>query len=524
MVKLKNFAIVILTLVIVLTNIPIYAYIGEVDIDDNINISNIQGDGSGSITISRDIQNGYKLSYQWVEIENSIYKQIKKLNDELTIIGYFNLYAETESDEDYETYYLAQQYFKNTYGEIVTDATPNRIKAIRVQINSLLPEHNGTWKTTTNNNYNIDLGSFEGTKDYVLWVELEKPNGTKVYDAKVFELTGTKQNSNVSNEKVDPVDNISISDISNGKGTINISRDVEAGYELYYQWVEVNTETYKQIKKLKDELKVIGYFNLYAETESDEDYETYILAQQYYKEKYGENVKDATSARIKEIRESINKLTPVYTETWTKTTDNKYSIDLSSFEGTKYYTLWAKLVKKDGTIVYDSRTFELTGTKVADEPSTDKPGTDDSDTDEPSMDKPGTDDPDTDEPSTDKPGTDDLDTDEPSTDKPGTDDPDTDEPSTDKPGTDDLDTDEPSTDKPGTDNPSTSKTNTNNSNKNDNTSKVDTKSDSTYIQGDTTTSKSNLAYTGMQKSVAIGGICIFLGISMIMFIKYKNIV
>ena len=199
--KLKNILSIILVAIIILTATSIMAYSGILDARDDISISNTITNGKGSIDIARGVA-GYKLYYQANELSNDTYKQIKQLKDELRVIQAFNIYEATQADSDYDEYASTQMYYKNLYGKNVDDCSEQKVNEDMSIIISLLPEYTDSWKQTKDNSFDIDLSSFAGTKDFVVWVQLVKQDGTKAYDAEVFELTGTKQettNNNGSN-------------------------------------------------------------------------------------------------------------------------------------------------------------------------------------------------------------------------------------------------------------------------------------------------------------------------------------
>ena len=190
--KLKNILSIILVAIIILTATSTMAYSGTLDARDDISISNTITNGKGSIDIARGVA-GYKLYYQANELSNDTYKQIKQLKDELRVIQAFNIYEATQADSDYDEYASTQIYYKNLYGKNVDDCSEQKVNEDMSIIISLLPEYKESWRQTTDNSFDIDLSSFAGTKDFVVWVQLVKQDGTKAYDAEVFELTGTKK-------------------------------------------------------------------------------------------------------------------------------------------------------------------------------------------------------------------------------------------------------------------------------------------------------------------------------------------
>ena len=196
--KLKNILSIILVAIIILTATSTMAYSGTLDASDDILISDAMTNGRGVIDIARGVA-GYKLYYQANELSNDTYKQIKQLKDELRVIQAFNVYELTKSDADYNEYYSAQMYYKNLYGKIVEDWTDEKIKEDASIIKNLLPNYTDSWKQTTDNSFDIELSNFSGNKDFVVWVQLVKQDGTKAYDAEVFELTGTKKDTTNNN-------------------------------------------------------------------------------------------------------------------------------------------------------------------------------------------------------------------------------------------------------------------------------------------------------------------------------------
>ena len=162
-----------------LTATSTMAYSGTLDARDDISISDTMTKGRGVIDIARGVA-GYKLYYQANELSNDTYKQIKQLKDELRVIQAFNVYELTKSDADYNEYYSAQMYYKNLYGKIVEDWTDEKIKEDASIIKNLLPNYTDSWKQTTDNSFDIELSNFSGNKDFVVWVQLVKQDGTNI--------------------------------------------------------------------------------------------------------------------------------------------------------------------------------------------------------------------------------------------------------------------------------------------------------------------------------------------------------
>lgn len=183
--------------------------------------------------------------------------------------------------------------------------------------------------------------------------------------------------------------------IFNGEGNINVS-SLETNYTLYYQAIEIPDETYNQIKNIQsegeeeldkitvemealdsecDNLKTIydEAFEKYnslleAGTEGAElenakaEYDT---AKTNYENKVKEyNTKvEENNAKVEEINQNIDELTPMYNdEKWQETVDGSFKIDVSTFNGTKAFALWARLIREDGTIIYDETICTTEGT------------------------------------------------------------------------------------------------------------------------------------------------------------------
>ena len=135
------------------------------------------------------------------------------------------------------------------------------------------------------------------------------------------------------------------SEMKDGKAEITITRDVP-NYTMYYEFVKTDNNTYKEIVKLKDELQIAEYFNIWEDLNGlteDEDYNKYIQAYDAYKAKYGTTVEDYSDDHIDEIESQIVSLWPSYTNNWATASGNIASIDLNSFKGVEDYTLCIRI-------------------------------------------------------------------------------------------------------------------------------------------------------------------------------------
>ena len=201
--KLKSILSILTIMVLILINTNAIAYSGKFDVEDEIKISEYLINGKGEIDIARNVA-GYKLYCQANVMDNDTYKQIKKLKDELNVIYAYNIYEASKSEDSKNAYESTQIYYKSLYGTNVEDFSDQKADENMSIIISLLPNYTDKWEETTDNTFNINLSSFSGTKDIVVWVQLEKMDGTRIYDAEVYEVTGTKQDNNVNtNTSVD---------------------------------------------------------------------------------------------------------------------------------------------------------------------------------------------------------------------------------------------------------------------------------------------------------------------------------
>ena len=194
--KLKSILSILTIMALILINTNAIAYSGKFDIEDEIQISEYLINGKGEIDIARNVA-GYKLYCQANVMDNNTYKQIKKLKDELNVIHTYNIYEASKSDDDKDEYESTQIYYKSLYGTNVEDFSDQKADEDHSIIISLLPNYTDKWEKTTDNTFNINLSSFSGTKDIVVWVQLEKMDGTRIYDAEVYEVTGTKQETQI---------------------------------------------------------------------------------------------------------------------------------------------------------------------------------------------------------------------------------------------------------------------------------------------------------------------------------------
>ena len=170
---------------------------------------------------------------------------------------------------------------------------------------------------------------------------------------------------------VDPEYRISMpSSLSNGQGSVS-----GVSGSMSYQFVEISQAKYATIKKLEAQYDLIEVYVRYAANPTDEGLtQEYNTACDKYVGQYGGTVTEVLNhygvdAEILTLcrNEWIAELTDFNANNWETATGNNISIDLSTFEGTKYFIGWIRTA--DG--IYDAEAYQVTGTKT-EEPTPDK--------------------------------------------------------------------------------------------------------------------------------------------------------
>ena len=248
--------------------------------------------------------------------------------------------------------------------------------------------------------------------------------------------------------QVDSANSITMpASLSNGTGTVTTAI---AG-DMSYQFVEINADKYAKIKKLE---AIYNLINEYIKAMNGQT-NTYEATLAQYQKDYNETANAIMSTYgIKFNVEGLNaiksawvyELTTYDDSAWVKASGKTITLDLTTFEGTKYYIGWVKIGD-----TYDAEVYVATGTKK-DEPIPDDPGKDDPTPDDPGKDDPTPDDPGKDDPTPDDPGKDDPTPDDPGKDDPTPDDPGKDEPTQDEPKQEEPKQEEPKQEEPKTDN------------------------------------------------------------------------
>ena len=76
--KTKIITTIFVIILLLLVSVNTYAYSGVIRFNDKIFMPENIENGEGTIEITRDVTN-YSLYYQWVEIDNSTYKEINEV-------------------------------------------------------------------------------------------------------------------------------------------------------------------------------------------------------------------------------------------------------------------------------------------------------------------------------------------------------------------------------------------------------------------------------------------------------------
>lgn len=493
-IKKTLIAIMILVIVFVITNANAYTG-GVVDAGDEIEISTVLNNGNATVNTSTSLSNS-TMYYQFVEMDNTKYNQIRKLKDELNVATYYRTNENNQTAQNYDNYISALNYYQTKYGETLTRFSYERIEELKALIIGNLPDYTNDWILTSNNTISIDLSSFSGTKYFTAWVKVQNGNRT-VYDAQIYDVTGTKTENNVNQNTgvIDAGDEIEMPVLStDGTGTVKLANNI-TNYQMYYQINEIEASKYNEIKKLKDELYVAVYFRINENNPTAQNYDNYNSARIYYLNKYGVNLTSFSDEHIEELKAQIKGLLPRYTDNWTSTTNNKVDANLSSFSGTKDFVMWVKVVSGNRTI-YDGDIYELTGTKQ-DTPVT--PTNPDKEEDKPVT-----------------PTNPDKEEDKPVT--PTNPDKEEDKPVT--PTNPDKEEDKPQT--PTNSDKDDNKKDDTNADKNQQSTTTSNNKPATNV-GNSTTSNKELPYAGKSDVIIIGTIVMSIGLAFITYSKFKEI-
>ena len=173
---------------------------------------------------------------------------------------------------------------------------------------------------------------------------------------------------------VDPEYSIKMgSELNNGVASVSGASDFS------YQFVEISEAKYNTIKRLEAEFDLIQVYVTYT---SDIDHEVSAKqwedAQAKFASIYGQG-KEAAAVATEVLNKYgigpdiltlcrnawIVELTDFDANKWEKSTDNKLTLDLTKFTGTKYFIGWINTGS-----VYDAEVYKVVGTGAEQEPAT----------------------------------------------------------------------------------------------------------------------------------------------------------
>lgn len=145
--------------------------------------------------------------------------------------------------------------------------------------------------------------------------------------------------------------------LSNGKGEVSATLTGD----MSYQFVEITSEKYATIKKYETIYNLIS-----AYIKGDSNYDSLVANyEKTYKQtangimtEYGIQFNEEGLNAIKGLW--ISELTTYNSSAWIKATGKTISLDLTTFEGTKYYIAWVQIAD-----TYDAEVYTVTGTKTA---------------------------------------------------------------------------------------------------------------------------------------------------------------
>lgn len=181
------------------------AYSGEIDPENYITVPttihiNDDGIGEGTIYLSSSASE-YNISYQKIDITESVYNSINNKGDELKeyIEENSNIKKEKEANlktlqTEFETLYNsgtatteqlteAENKYNEAYEEYQEfyNTMSTNITTLQNEFLALVPDYTDSWTATTNtsNNVQLDFKNFTGKAYFILWVKIE--NGTNTY-------------------------------------------------------------------------------------------------------------------------------------------------------------------------------------------------------------------------------------------------------------------------------------------------------------------------------------------------------
>lgn len=191
----------------------------ELDPHGYIQMPMIIINGSGTISVSSELEGEYQLYYQWIELSDEEFALLKAesneaakffeeskqeladLESELDILeeAYETENAINPDSEEtklaYEAYSTALDNYNNTVDEINA-----KIAEYNTNIEELTPKYvEDNWNATEEGKVQIDLTNFDTMKSFILWAKLTTTDGT-YYAKQMYSLDGQKEEDTNQNE------------------------------------------------------------------------------------------------------------------------------------------------------------------------------------------------------------------------------------------------------------------------------------------------------------------------------------
>lgn len=225
----------LLIIFIVMMLVPykkVNAHSVELDPDSLITFPSVAVGGNVKMIISSKVGDNYSLYYQYMEMNDSDYKQIKdlqsaikaekeKLDKELKPI-------ETEGDNLKIAYTNAKKEYEDYAKQLGSGKTDEKLKELETKYKEATEKYNAkmkecnekkkeynnkvnetnnkmceltpmyneqNWKKAENREFNVDASGYSGEKAFSVWVKLIDSNNKISYDEAVLVVNGTKVES-----------------------------------------------------------------------------------------------------------------------------------------------------------------------------------------------------------------------------------------------------------------------------------------------------------------------------------------
>lgn len=211
---LKYLLITICIILLLIIPTEIYAYSGEIDPENYINLPNrIDSETGGTITINSSAGSGYTVYYQYEFItstkENQLSNAVSEYNQDIEEYNNIVETAEAEIEAAYDEYERlsedssateeqineAYQNYENIFEakKQLVEEKKAELEEKLASIYELYPTYTeANWEETINNKVQVDVSEYSGEVHFVLWVKLVSSGGT-YYDVSHYSSVGTKE-------------------------------------------------------------------------------------------------------------------------------------------------------------------------------------------------------------------------------------------------------------------------------------------------------------------------------------------